>query len=159
MSRDRLHEKETIESYFKKNIHNLKPFSSIATDCGDKLNILILGDLTYGTGNSITAKRLKKIFNGLGYNTYLFNVKYLNTFENTKDVEVMSLINFILSKKIHLIVGINLWRAGRIIHSLKKSTQKEIFIDLKYLIILSGTDANIFINVISCLPRMKRSLK
>ncbi len=158
MSRERLHEKETIENYFKRNIHYIKPFSSITSDCEDKLNILILGDLTYGTGNCITAKRLKKIFNGLGYNTYLFNVKCLNSFENTKEIEVESLINFILSKRIHLIVGINLWRAGRIIYTLKKTTEKEIFIDLKYLMILSGTDANLFINVLLKLFRMKRNL-
>lgn len=147
MSSDRLHEKNTIESFFKNERYNLSSFSKMSIKHSDTFNILILGDLTYGTGNSISAKRLKKIFTILNYPTYIFNVKYLNSFENHNDIDVTNLENFIISKRINLIVGINLWRAGRIINCLMKKSLNEIFIELKYFIILAGTDANIFINV------------
>lgn len=80
-----------------------------------KNNILILGDLTYGTGNLITAQRLKKVFDKLGHKSFIYNIRYLlsgesNDFENLQ--------KFVLNKKIGLIVGINIWRSGKIIFDL-----------------------------------------
>ena len=139
-------EKNSIENFFTNKKFNLASFSNLSVANYSNLNIVILGDLTYGTGNSISAKRLKTIFTSLNYPTYIFNVKYLNSTENL-DIDISILKNFIVQKRINLIIGINLWRAGRIINCLKKKFVNDIYLDLKYFIILAGTDANIFINV------------
>lgn len=78
-------------------------------------NILILGDITYGTGNLITAQRLKKIFKDLGNNSFFYNIRYLLSKES-EDYEQLK--KFILNKRISLVVGINIWRAGKIIYDL-----------------------------------------
>ncbi len=78
-------------------------------------NILIMGDITYGTGNLITAQRLKKIFKDLGLNSFFYNIRYLLSKENT-DYDLLK--KFILNKRIELVVGINVWRAGKIIYDL-----------------------------------------
>lgn len=139
-------EKNSIENFFTNKKFNLASFSNLSVANYSSLNIVILGDLTYGTGNSISAKRLKTIFTSLNYPTYIFNVKYLNSTENL-DIDISILKNFIVQKRINLIIGINLWRAGRIINCLMNKFVNDIYLDLKYFIILAGTDANIFINV------------
>jgi hypothetical protein len=92
------------------NFENQKPFKSF-----NNKNILILGDITYGTGNLITAQRLKKIYKDLGYNSFFYNVRFLLSEENN---DYNQLKKFILNKRIGLIVGINIWRAGKIIYDL-----------------------------------------
>jgi len=90
-------------------------YSGIEVENINTKNILILGDITYGTGNLITAQRMKRIFNKLGYNSFLFNIRYLLSGEN-KDYTLLK--KFIKNKNIGLIVGINIWRSGKIIYDL-----------------------------------------
>ena len=99
---------------FDENENNL--FENI-----NKHNILILGDITYGTGNLITAQRLKKIFDNLGYRSFYYNIRYLLSGENNN---YDNLKKFILNKKISLVVGINIWRAGKIIYDLFNDENK-----------------------------------
>jgi hypothetical protein len=103
-----------------------------------------MGDLTYGTGNMITARRLKNIISNMGYTTYLYNVKYINESSPEQQNLILDrLLNLLLNKKIHFIIGIHLWRSGRVLNILKKKNFM-----LPYCLLVSGTDANIFLEVI-----------
>lgn len=92
----------------------------------DKINILIIGDFTYGTGNLITAQRMRKIFEDLNYKTFFYNIKYLLSVERDN---FNHLKRFIVNKKIRLIIGINVWRSGKIIYQLLNDNKicKSIF--------------------------------
>jgi hypothetical protein len=79
-------------------------------------NILILGDLTYGTGNLITAQRVKKILKDLNMRGFYYNIRYLLSGE---DENLENLKKFIINKNISMLIGINVWRAGKIIYDLQ----------------------------------------
>ena len=107
-----------------------------------KKNILLIGDFTYGTGNLITAQRIKKIFNELGYNVFIYSIQYLLSGENESNI---FLKKFLLKNQISLIVGINVWRSGKIIYDLlygendidnQKDKGKDSINRCNYLIIL-----------------------
>jgi len=98
-----------------------------------KKNILLIGDFTYGTGNLITAQRLKKILNDLGYNIFVYNIKYLLSGENNSNDFLKKLL---VKNNINLIIGINVWRSGKIIYDLlNESTEKKSKLHIKYNII------------------------
>lgn len=133
-SDDRLYEKQTLEGMFSKGIlrqEQLFKFSDLKPNFGN-FSILIIHDTIYGTGNSITAGRLCNIFKDLNYNSYIYNIKFHNG-------NVECLINFILNNKIHLVIGINVWRSSELIKHIQKK------IKIPYALIISGTDANVFI--------------
>lgn len=105
---------------------------SVKTDLKEiyeRKNILILGDITYGTGNLITAQRLRKIFKDLGYNSFFYNTRFLLSGENN-DYEKLK--KFIFNKHISLIVGINVWRAGKIIHDIIHESNKNLIIKIRW---------------------------
>jgi len=98
-----------------------------------KKNILLIGDFTYGTGNLITAQRLKKILNDLGYNIFVYNIKYLLSGENNSNDFLKKLL---VKNNINLIIGINVWRSGKIIYDLlNEATEKKSKLHIKYNII------------------------
>ena len=146
MSTDRIHEMEQIKLLFQKNIlthENITSFSNIQNKTNKK-NILIIGELTYGTGNLITGKRLKKIISELGYNTFIYNVKYINESKDLDEIKyIEKLENFLIKKQIHLIFGIHIWRSGKVLNFLYSRKKLKI----PYCLIVSGTDANVFIYV------------
>ena len=76
---------------------------------------MIIGDFTYATGNQITAQRLRKIFKKLNVISYIYNIRYLLSGESD-DYNILE--KFILNKNINLIIGINIWRSGNILHKL-----------------------------------------
>lgn len=146
MSTDRDHEMKQIEQIFEEGIirkDQLISFSDLENE-SDRYNILIMGDLTYGTGNLITARRLRDIMSNMGYNCYLYNVKYCNDANPGEQMRYLDrLAKMLKNKKIHLIFGIHLWRTGRILNMLNDRNN----VKLPYCLIVSGTDANIFIEV------------
>jgi hypothetical protein len=105
-------------------------------------NVLIMGELTYGTGNLITGKRLRNIFDKLGYNVFMYNVKYINESEDI-DTYLNRIKHLLINNRIHLIVGIHLWRSGRVISLIREKLNFKI----PSILVVSGTDANVFINV------------
>jgi hypothetical protein len=147
MSEDRNHELQTIPSFFGQVISrdNLISLNQLCNDVSsDRFNILVMGELTYGTGNLITGKRLKNIFSRLGYKTFMYNVKYINECSaGEEDRYLDKLKNLIINEQIHMIVGIHLWRSGRVINLLREKCKLKI----PNVLIVSGTDANVFINV------------
>jgi hypothetical protein len=145
-SEDREHEMIQIQKFFEEEIitkDQLVTFRDIEIQC-NTYNIMIMGDLTYGTGNMITAKRLKSMFSDMGYTVYLYNVKYSN--ESSKEEEMIyinRLLNFMLRKKIHIVFGIHLWRSGRILNILREKKGFQV----PYCLLIAGTDANLFTEV------------
>lgn len=159
-SNDRIHEKKILEKYFihkrEKEQINFVNFldltesyfqvkNDIIITNNNKQNILLIGDFTFGTGNSTTAIRLQSIFQKLEYNVFLYNIKYINNDSKLEDRFYKSLQKFIINKKINLIIGIHLWRSGRVLNKLRK-LKENFLISSPYILIVSGTDANDFIN-------------
>jgi hypothetical protein len=123
-----------------------------------QFNILIMGELTYGTGNLITGKRLKNIFSKLDFSVFSYNVQYINSClnEEEEDDYLEKLYKSLINKKIHMIVGIHLWRSGRVINLIREKLKLKI----PNVLIVSGTDANVFINVnFLLISRMKMMLE
>jgi len=166
-SQDRIHEKETMEMIFsnlnsaRDNIYNfeLKNYYDLPSKTNiDKYNILIIGNLTYGTGNYITALRLRKFMKDLNYNSYLYNIKNINQAENEKiQYQLMKKLElFIIKNKIHLIIGIHILRSGSVLSLLNKN--KDFLLKIPYCLITAGTDANEFINKPDTRELMKISI-
>jgi predicted glycoside hydrolase/deacetylase ChbG (UPF0249 family) len=143
VSQDRVYEKNFLLNYQRFNNYNFCNFLDLPFKTTTNLfNILIIGDFTYGTGNSITAIRIQKILQSLNCNAFLYNSSYIN--KKFKDENCLKyLTKLIQKKKIHMIFGIHLWRSGRVINLLREKTLYRI----PYILIASGTDANHFIHL------------
>jgi hypothetical protein len=160
-----MHEKNTLEKLYENKIlkeNQIINFSDLEYPVMEKntnsINILILGDITYGTGNLITAQRMKRIFNNLGFNTFIYNIRYLLSEENKN---YKNLKKFIKNMKIGLFIGINIWRSGKIIHHLLNDSKlvclnsftgdsdgiPNLIKVIPFFFIVAGTDANCFIKV------------
>jgi hypothetical protein len=142
--------KKIMSSDFIKHHYKLSSFRQLNSHSFDdrEKNILILCDLTYGTGNAISALRYCKILSESNYVPFLHNVKYINSYKE-ETVEFRNSLNILKNvikyKKINLILGLNIWRSGRIINILRKDDKN--YEKIPYALIVSGTDANHFILV------------
>jgi len=150
MSADREHEKAQIFDFHTKNIitkSDLCNFNDIVDWSNpSQLSIAIIGDFTYGTGNLITAVRLRKIMKDIGYKCFNYNLNIFHHLsENTEayNDEINKLELFLINNRISFIMGIHLWRAGRIITSINNKNS----IYFPYILVCAGTDANVFVKV------------
>lgn len=164
-SQDRLVELDNLNNIFSSqkiiDKNYLKNFTDLENfvDC-NRFNILIMGDITFGTGNSITAIRLKNLFKSLNFKCYLYNLKYLNkeTDPNKNDQLCEKFEDFLLNKKIHLMIGINIWRSSKILNYLLTKKNKTPTILIPYILITAGTDANVYLDDLDKLKLMKNSI-
>jgi predicted glycoside hydrolase/deacetylase ChbG (UPF0249 family) len=154
-SDDRLLEKENLKLLNNIQIEKIS-FNDLKLKNEEKFRILILGDFTFGTGNSITAIRLQNIFKKLKFSVFLYNIKFINNSPETEIENIKNLEKFIINKKINFIVGIHLWRSGKIINRLRNENK---YLKIPYILIVAGTDANSFIDNPSNLIEIKKAIK
>jgi predicted glycoside hydrolase/deacetylase ChbG (UPF0249 family) len=136
---------------------NLVSYHNISNiNKNNKKKIIILGELTYGTGNSITANRISKLISE-DYETYLINVNPINSAIKNNSLLKSYLINqFILEyNNINpdLILGINLYRAGLLLNELNRMKINQINSNnlisklqiAPHILLIAGTDVNVFL--------------
>jgi len=115
MSEEREYEMKQITEFFDKKILTKDQLISFYDIIG-KVNsgqhtVAIIGDFTYGTGNSTTAIRLRKIMRELGYKCFIYNLNVFNDLnEGSKTFlhEINKLEIFLANNRVSLILGIGL---------------------------------------------------
>lgn len=174
-SKDREHELNIVNN-LSLNECNLINYDELPLSNNElSTTIIVVGEFTYGTGNNITAQRIKSLlnkdFNVVLFNISLFNynLKIINNNKNSiniseenknklqnkhfnSNVYIMSqFINIIKSNSIKLIYGVNLYRAGVFLNEyyhncdLYKIDKDNIDYKIPYCLLIAGTDGNNFI--------------
>lgn len=150
-SEERLHEKQILESEeFKELINDYQLINFRELDKNNltnlTINFLIITDLSPASGNLTQSMRIKKIINR-NYNVYMRHSMISNRVDDefieneSKDIE-----NLLRKEKINCIIGINVWKASRLLYPLLNNNKIET-INIPKIMIIAGTDANSAIKV------------
>ena len=136
-TQDRLSELQQLQSEYFISIGKKNKLSSfLDLKSGDRLSfrrILIYSKLDKGTGNYNTTFRLKKMFEKMGFQVYLWNASDQLEMES----EVSDLFHFLLNFGISLIIGVNASRSAQIINKAVRCLR------VPYFLVITSTDANI----------------
>ena len=108
-------------------------------------NVLICGDLSPASGNLIQCVRVKKSIESMpNTRVFLGNINILEDEDGLEGV-IEDMERLLLDKRIHLVLCVNVWKNARIFRKIFDKTK--ISLDIPYILIIAGTDANVAIKV------------
>ena len=108
-------------------------------------NVLICGDLSPASGNLIQCVRVKKSIESMpNIRVFLGNINILEDEIGLEGV-IEDMERLLLDKRINLVLCVNVWKNARIFRKIFDKTK--ISLDIPYILIIAGTDANVAIKV------------
>lgn len=137
---------EEFKNSYEKHGAKLASFRDLSHSYFEQtFNVLICGDLSPASGNLIQCVRVKKSIESMpNVRVFLGNINILEE-ETGLEGFIDDMEGLLLDKRINLVLCVNVWKNARIFKKIFDKTQ--ISLDIPYILIIAGTDANVAIKV------------
>lgn len=108
-------------------------------------NVMICGDLSPASGNLIQCIRVKKSLETMeNVRVFLSNIHILEEEDGLEGI-IEDLERLLLDKRINCVLCVNVWKNAKLFN--KIFNRNTISLNIPYILIIAGTDANVAIKV------------